>query len=461
MSASPSSRAPESTPGTRAELEEIARRARESSWKLAALDSRTRDRALGEVRAALVRRREEICRANRADQERAAVLVQSGRLSPALAKRLDLEGEKFDAVLNGIDDLIRLPDPVGRIDYARRLDHGLDLYRVTCPIGVIAVIFEARPDAAVQISSLTLKSANAVILKGGSEADETNRVLVAAIREGIAAVPGVPRDAVQLVSTREEVRALLALDRHIDLVIPRGSNELVRSIQAATRIPVLGHADGICAVYVDRAADPGKAAAVVVDAKTQYPAVCNAVETLLIHRQALPSIFPELARRLAAAKVEIRADAEALAFAPGARPAAEEDYRTEFLDLVLAVKTVGSVEEAVDHINNHGSHHTDAIVTEDVDAAEYFLSRVDSAGVVHNASTRFADGFRYGLGAEVGISTQKIHARGPVGLEGLVLYKYRLYGSGQGVGAYGPGRKPFLHQPIAPRLPDRGHGDGR
>jgi glutamate-5-semialdehyde dehydrogenase len=293
-----------------------------------------------------------------------------------------------------------------------------------------------------------MKSSNAVILKGGREAERTNQALVAAIREGISSVPGVPADAVGLISTREEVRSLLELDDLVDLVIPRGSNELVRSIQSSTRIPVLGHADGICAVYIDRSADLEKACAVVVDAKTQYPAVCNACEQLLVHRDALPTILAELGRRLRAAGVELRADEEALRFLPGSKPAVESDYRTEFLDLVLAVKTVGSVEEAVRHINAHGSHHTDAIVAEDPRAAEHFLSRVDSAGVFHNASTRFADGYRYGLGAEVGISTQKTHARGPVGLEGLAIYKYRLYGRGQAVGGYGSGKKAFLHEPL-------------
>jgi glutamate-5-semialdehyde dehydrogenase len=316
---------------------------------------------------------------------------------------------------------------------------------------VIGVIFEARPDAAVQISALTLKSSNAVILKGGREAELTNRALVSAIREGIASVPGVAVDAVQLISTREEAAALLDLDRYIDLIIPRGSNELVRSIKARTRIPVLGHADGLCSVYIDRAADPEKALRVVIDSKVQYPAACNAAETLLIHREAIGRILPRLAEGLRGPRVDVRADAEARRVVPWARPASQEDYRTEFLDLVLAVKTVGSVEEAVEHINAHGSHHTDAIVTEDPAAAEYFLSRVDSAGVMHNASTRFADGFRYGLGAEVGISTNKTHARGPVGLEGLVIHKYRLYGNGQAAGAYGPRGRSFLHEPLPAR----------
>ncbi len=430
-------------------VEPVARRAREAAWLLAAASSEDKNRTLQAVREELLRRRADIERANRADKEAATALVRKGALKESLAKRLDMEGSKFDAVLAQVDSVIALPDPVGRIQYAMRLDRGLELIRVTCPIGVLGVIFESRPDAAVQISALALKSSNAVILKGGSEAEATNRAIVEAIRGGIRSAGRLPEDAVQLLSTREEVRRLLELDGLVDLVIPRGSNELVRSIQSATRIPVLGHADGICAVYVDRSADLEKACAVVLDSKTQYPAVCNAAETLLIHRDALGRILPELGRRLREAGVEIRADAECARFLSESVPAAEADYRTEFLDLVMAAKCVGSVEEAVRHINAHGSHHTDTIVTEDREAAEYFLSRVDSAGVFWNASTRFADGYRYGLGAEVGISTNKTHARGPVGLEGLVLYKYRLYGDGHCVAAYGPGKKSYLHVPMS------------
>ncbi|HVR73893.1 MAG TPA: glutamate-5-semialdehyde dehydrogenase [Planctomycetota bacterium] len=434
-------------------METLARKARAAALELSALDIGARNGALGAVREALVRSREAIFEANRRDREEAESEVEAGRLSKSLAKRLDIEGrdgEKFEAVLAGLDDLIRLPDPVGRVSYAMRLDDGLELERVSCPIGVLGVIFEARPDAAIQISALAIKSANALILKGGREADRTNRALIAAVEEGLRA-RGFPSGAVALISTREDVKAMLALDRYIDLIIPRGSNDLVRSIQASTRIPVMGHADGLCAVYIDRAADPEKAAAVVVDSKAQYPAACNAAETLLVHRDAIRAVLPAVGKRLREAGVALRADPECLAVLPGAAPAQEEDFRTEFLDLIMAVKAVGSLEDAVDHINTHGSHHTDAIVTEDASAAERFLARVDSAGVFHNASTRFADGFRYGFGAEVGISTARTHARGPVGLEGLVIYKYHLRGSGQGVAAYGPGKKAFLHAPL--RLP--------
>jgi glutamate-5-semialdehyde dehydrogenase len=430
-------------------VEVIARRARAAALQLAALSAEPKNAALEAVGRKLQERREEILEANRADKADCEAEVESGSLSAALFKRLDLEGSKFEAMLAGVGDVARLPDPVGRVTLATRLDDGLELYRVSCPLGVIGVIFEARPEAAVQIASLALKSSNAVILKGGREASRTNEALVAAIREALGEVDGVSPDAVQLVSTREEVREMLDLDRWIDLIIPRGSNELVQFIQESTRIPVLGHADGICSVYLDRDADLEKAVAVSVDAKTHYPAACNACETLLIHRDRLDDLLPAVGAALVEAGVELRADEEASARLE-ASAAALEDYDTEFLDKVLAVKTVSSLQEAVEHINSHGSHHTDAIVTEDDDAAEYFLSRVDSAGVFHNASTRFADGFRFGLGAEVGISTNKTHARGPVGLEGLVIYKYRLYGSGHVAADYDPGGRKFLHERVDP-----------
>ena len=429
-------------------VEAIARQSREAALALGALDTEERNYALRAVRDSLVAERETILEANRTDKDDARRQVEEGSLSKALFTRLDLEGEKFDGMIAGVDDVLKLPDPVGVVHAATRLDSGLDLYQVSCPIGVIGVIFEARPEAAVQISALTLKSANSVILKGGREADRTNRALAHAIRKGLSQVTGVPEDAVQLIATREEVHHLLDLDEWIDLIIPRGSNELVRSIQESTRIPVLGHADGICSVYLDASADPGKAIDVVVDSKTQYPATCNSVETLLVHRHAL-SVLSRVGAALRERGVELRCDAESLAALDGAEPSSEVDYDTEFLDLVLAVNTVDSLDDAIEHINRHGSHHTDAIVTEDAAAAERCMARGDSAGVFRNAATRFADGFRYGLGAEVGISTNKTHARGPVGLEGLVISKFRLLGNGQKVADYGPGRKSFQHERIS------------
>ena len=315
-------------------VEAVARRARAAALQLAALSAEPKNAALEAVGRKLQERREEILEANRADKADCEAELESGSLSPALFKRLDLEGSKFEAMLAGVGDVARLPDPVGRVTLATRLDDGLELYRVSCPLGVIGVIFEARPEAAVQIASLALKSSNAVILKGGREASRTNEALVEAIREALGEVDGVSPDAVQLVSTREEVREMLDLDRWIDLIIPRGSNELVQSIQEATRIPVLGHADGICSVYLDRDADLEKAVAVSVDAKTHYPAACNACETLLVHRDRLDDLLPAVGAALVEAGVELRADEEASARLE-ASAAAAEDYDTEFLDLSL------------------------------------------------------------------------------------------------------------------------------
>lgn len=391
---------------------------------------------------------------------RAQALGRHATHSVPAFQRLNLEGAKFDTLLAGLQDVQKLPDPVNQVTEARELDDGLRLFRVTCPIGVICVIFESRPEAVVQIASLAIKSANAVILKGGKEAAYSNPALVAVLRASLASA-GLPEDAVQLVATREEVRELLSLDEYIDLVIPRGSNALVKSIKENTRIPVLGHADGICHMYLDASADVEKAVHVAVDAKTHYPAACNAIETLLVHKDAVESVLPAVGAALAKAGVALRADATCLPHLPeeATTAATDADFGHEFLSLTLAVRAVSDVAEAVDFINTHGSHHTDAVVCEKPEVASFFLANVDSAGVYHNASTRFADGFRYGLGAEVGISTNRVHARGPVGLEGLTIYKYRLYGSGQGAGDFGVGEglRTFKHAALtgdAAALPD-------
>lgn len=442
------------------EIVAVGVRARAAALAMAGVDGPSKDAALTAVHAALTDAKEDILAANTRDKAAAAARVADGGLSAATAKRLELGGTKFDALLKSVTSVRSLPDPVGIISCATRLDDGLDLYRVSTPIGVIAVVFEARPEAAVQIAALAVKSANAVILKGGKEAEASNAILVQCIRVGLAAVD-FPVDAVQLVATRGEVAQLLSLSTHIDLVIPRGSNALVKYITENTKIPVMGHADGLCAVYVDAAADMDKAVAIVVDAKSQYPAVCNAAETVLVHADVAPTALPRLAAGLAAVGVELRADERAYAVlrphggddassTEGARVvrASAEDWDTEFLELTVALGVVDSLDAAVDHINAHGSHHTDAIITEDAAAANSFLARVDSAGVFHNASTRFADGFRYGFGAEVGVSTHRTHARGPVGLEGLLIYKYRLYGQGHTVAPYASGAKTFAHTPL-------------
>lgn len=370
-------------------------------------------------------------------------------------------------MLQGVSDIAALPDPTGAITYARELHDNLELYRVSCPIGVLLVIFEARPEVVVNVAALALKSGNAVILKGGRESARTAAALARAIQTALARTV-LPSAFVQAVETRAEVAALLAQDRHIDLVIPRGSNALVRAIQHSTRIPVMGHADGLCAIYLDAGADREKALRVVLDAKVDYPAACNAVETLLVHESLLGTIWPDVARTLLAADVRLLCDEPTLSalesstaanFATHVSPATPDAYTTEHLSLTLAVRAVPSLSAAIAHINAHGSHHTDCIVTESAEAGRTFVRGVDSAGVFVNASTRFADGFRYGFGAEVGISTGRIHARGPVGLEGLVTYKYVLRSQGADghiVGEFGSGqgKRQYTHQPIdAAELP--------
>lgn len=411
--------------------------------------------ALTAIRASLWERRTVIFEANQKDLHRA----EAEHLSSPLLKRLKFDEAKLKEVCAGIESLIRLPDPVGQVLSARELDTGLELYQVSCPIGVIGVIFESRPDALVQISSLCLKSGNAVLLKGGREALETNRTLFDLILNASLAT-GIPQGWVHLLETREDVKELLQLDSLVDLIIPRGSNEFVRYIMQHSSIPVLGHADGVCHLYVDEEADLEMALNLTIDSKTQYPAVCNAIETLLVHRAVAPAFLPRMAEVFAASgtgdvhPVELRGCPETRRIIP-CKPATEEDWRAEYLDYILAVRVVDSLEDAVDHINTYGSRHTDGIVTTSRQKAEYFMERVDSANVFWNASTRFSDGYRYGLGAEVGIATGKLHARGPVGLEGLTTYKWRLYGRGQVVKGYtGSSPKPFVHRPLPNRLPE-------
>ncbi len=374
--------------------------------------------------------------------------AEESNLAMPLLKRLKYDHWKIEESVAQIESLIQQEDPIGRSLSKMELDDGLVLDKVTTPIGVVAVIFESRPDALVQITTLCLKSGNAVILKGGSEAKETNSALAKAIVEGIENLDGKFKGAVQLLSTREEVKELLAQDDLVDLIIPRGSNQLVRSIQDSTRIPVLGHAAGVCHTYVDEEADMNMAVNVAFDAKCQYPAVCNAMETLLVHKGIAKAFLPLMAKKFAEAHVEIRGDEKTRKLIE-ANEASDDDWYAEYNDLTLSVKIVASLEEAVEHINKFGSHHTDAIITMDEEKAKLFMDTVDSASVLWNCSTRFADGFRYGLGAEVGISTNKTHARGPVGLEGLIIYKYRLSGKGHVVADYaGDDARQFTHRKI-------------
>ncbi|MEE8110659.1 MAG: glutamate-5-semialdehyde dehydrogenase, partial [bacterium] len=391
---------------------------------LAPIGPEVRDAALDAMAEALERGAGEILEANREDCAEAEAAVRAGEMTQALYGRLALDESKAAGMAESVRAVRRQADPVGRSDYACRLDEGLVIRRVTCPLGVIAAVFEARPDAVPQIASLCLKSGNAVILKGGKEALRTNRV-TARLLAGAAESRGIPEGALQILEGREEVKALLEVEGLVDLIIPRGSNAFVRYIRQNTQTPVLGHADGICHLYVDRAADLKMGVDLVIDAKTNYPAACNTIETLLVHEDAAADFLPEAVRALRDAGVEVRGCEKARAVVADVAPASEEDWDTEYLDLILSIRVVPDLAEAVRHVNRHGSNHTDAIVTEDPAAAEAFLSGVDSASVLWNASTRFADGYRYGLGAEVGISTEKLHARGPVGLEGLVTYKYQ------------------------------------
>lgn len=422
-------------------MRDTARQAKETSIRLAGVSADIKNSALSEIARVLGERKEDILAANRADLEKAA----AEKLAPPLLKRLKFDESKMDEAIVGINSLIHLPDPVGVTLSAMELDAGLELFKVTCPIGVIGIVFESRPDALVQISSLCLKSGNAVIMKGGSEAANTNRILADIIARASESA-GIPPGWLTLLEARSDVIEMLALDEYIDLIIPRGSNEFVRHIMDNTNVPVLGHADGICHVYVDRYADIDMAVRIVVDSKTQYVAVCNAVETVLVHEDIAEAILPRLKQALGEKGVEIRGCPETVQHID-VKPAAEEDWRTEYLDLIISSKVVASLSEAIDHINRYGSHHTDVIVTSEAERAGRFMDYVDSADVFMNCSTRFSDGFRFGLGAEVGISTAKIHARGPVGLEGLVIYKWRLFGNGQIVGDYaGEHARPFTHR---------------
>jgi glutamate-5-semialdehyde dehydrogenase len=422
-------------------MEQIAQRAKTAAIKLAAAATEAKNQALAAIASALEDEKEALASANQTDLERSA----REALAAPLLKRLRFDAAKIDEACLGIRSLIKLGDPVGVTLGATELDDNLSLYRVSRPIGVIGVIFESRPDALVQISSLCLKSGNAVLLKGGSEAAETNRVLADIItRASLAA--GMPAGWLSLMETRADVASMLALDTCIDLIIPRGSNAFVRHIMDNTRIPVLGHADGICHVFIDRAADLGMARRIAVDSKTQYVAVCNAAETILVHAAVAEALLPALKADLEARGVEIRG-CERTGAIMAVNPAVEEDWRTEYLDLVVSIRVVESLDAAVDHINRYGSGHTDVIVTADRERARRFMDHVDTADVFVNCSSRFSDGFRFGLGAEVGISTNKIHARGPVGLEGLLIYQWRLVGDGQIVADYsGPAGRSFKHQ---------------
>jgi len=424
-------------------LSAIARQTRDAARQLAVLSTEAKNKAIEAIAQSLEADSEEILAANAADCKAA----EAEGIAKPLYNRLKLDAAKLKGAIAGVRDVGKLPDPVGAVQIHRELDTGLILQRIACPLGVLGVIFEARPDAAIQISLLAIKSGNGVILKGGKEAVRSCEAIVKAIHKGLSQTEINPA-AVQLLTTREETMALLQLEEYLDLIIPRGSNSFVRFVQENTRIPVLGHADGICHAYIDKAADLAKAVDITIDAKTHYPAACNAIETLLVHQYIAPEFLPLVARALQERQVELRGDDRTRKIIDVAA-VTEADWTTEYNDLILAIKVVDSLEEAIAHINTYGSRHTEAIVTEDPTAAKTFLAQVDAAGVYHNCSTRFADGFRYGFGAEVGISTHKLPPRGPVGLEGLVTYKYQLTGDGHIAATYtGTNAKSFIHQDL-------------
>ena len=434
-------------------IHQQVKQAREASLVLANLDNFHKNKILHKLAEALRENSVVILAENARDMAEAGTMLERGKLSVSARNRVLLNQAKIEQMAQNCESVAALQDPSGKIIQATRLDEGLDLYRVSCPIGVILVIFESRPDVVIQISALALKSGNAVILKGGKEAQNSNSVLAGIIRDTLAKSDNALENAVSLAESRDEVAQLVKMSAELDLIIPRGSKELIQHIHKNAEVPVLGHADGLCHVYLDQAADEAKSIEVTLDAKLDYPAVCNAAETLLVHQKYPNQWLAEILRKMQEAGVELRVCRETrkrLERFPELKltTAIEEDWTMEYTDLIISVKSVKSAEDAVIHINHFGSKHTETIVTENSQLAEWFMNMVDAAGVFWNASTRFADGFRYGLGAEIGVSTSKTHARGPVGLEGLVIYKYKLYGNGQGAGRYGHGKRDFLHEEI-------------
>jgi len=428
----------------------IARLARAASRKLVLLSSEARSAALLAVADRLEQNSPQILAANAKDCAAADALVSSGKMSPALFARLRVKENGIAEMAARVREVANLPDPLGKRLSTTELDDGLILHKESCALGVLAVVFEARPDAVPQVASLALKSGNAVLLKGGSEAAKSNETIVAIWQEALRDFPQIPQQSIHLLQSRSDVMELLRLEGEVDLLIPRGSREFVSFIEQNSRIPVLGHGEGICHVLVDRAADLNKALAITLDSKVQYPAACNSVETLLVHKEIAATFLPKVVAALHKAKVEIRGCPRVMGLLPDAhlRPATEQDWSTEYSDLILSIKIVDTFDAGLEHIHTYGSKHTECIVTEDRAVADRFLLEVDAAGVFHNASTRFADGYRYGLGAEVGISNGKLHARGPMGIEGLTTYKYKLYGNGQTVAEYSSGRRHFKHKPL-------------
>jgi len=410
----------------------IAKTAKAASFKLASISTELKNSALEAIATSIEKNQQKILEANALDLVNALKLVKSGKLSNAVYDRLKLDENKMRDMIVGIRSVIKLEDPINNELLVRQLDMGLNLYKVSCPIGVIGIIFEARPDVITQISALAIKSSNVLILKGGKEAINTNKTIFEAIIEALDNIEEFPKNVISQIFSHDDVAQMLKMEKYVDLIIPRGGNELVKYIKDNTKIPVLGHADGICHIFVDDTADLDMAINILIDSKTQYPSACNSVETLLIHKDF--KFNNELLEALKGMEIKLISD--------------PESWACEYSDKILAYRFVDGIDEAIEHVNTYASGHTDCIITNNKENAEKFLSIVDSAGVYHNVSTRFADGYRYGFGAEVGISTNKTHARGPVGLDGLTIYKFKLYGNGHIVKDYAEGKKQFTHKDI-------------
>ncbi len=424
------------------DLREKAFKVRNASNEISQANDDERKNALSCMANALIKNADNILEANINDFEYA----KENGISESLLARLKLTRDKLNLGIEGIKKVRNLKDPIGQIQINKELSNGLILQRKTVPIGVLGVIFESRPDAVMQISSLAIRSGNGVILKGGRESNQTNISIIKALHEGLEESP-LNKDSICLLTNRKDSIAMLNLEKDINLIIPRGSNELVKFIQNNTRIPVLGHADGICHLFIDNNCDIDLAVKVSLDSKIQYPAACNAIETLLIHKDVASDFLSKAIPVFKENKVELRGDEKSSKY--GIKlSASNEDWETEYLDLILSIKIVDTMFDAISHIQKYGSRHTDGIITEDNKNASIFMNTIDSAGVFHNCSTRFADGFRYGFGAEVGISTQSLPPRGPVGLEGLVTYKYFLKGNGHIVDDFNSGKKYFTHKDL-------------
>ncbi len=422
---------------------EIAKKAKEASIFALQMSTKIKNDALHKIADAINLNKNEIILANNFDLNNAKLLLEKGEITQSAYNRLKLDENKLRDMIQGVRDIAALDDPINKVIWEKDIAQGINLKKVSCPIGVIGVIFEARPDVISQISALAIKSSNAVILKGGSEAEKTNAAIFKIITSTISEIDDFPENMINLIFSREDVKIMLDADKYIDLIIPRGSNSLVSFIKSNTKIPVLGHADGICHIYIDEFADISKVVPIIIDAKCQYPSACNSVETVLINRKVKDKILPFLIKSLRENSVVINSDEELKQEYSEDINAIVSDWHKEYGEKILSLKIVENIEEAISHINKFGSGHTDCIITENDLNAEKFMMFVDSAGVYKNISTRFADGFRYGFGAEVGISTNKTHARGPVGLEGLTIYKYKLFGNGDIVNDFTTGIKQF------------------